>query len=307
MNFGKRTAEAEALRIVARAHEHGIDWLDTANAYVDGESERIVGRALRAHPGAFKVATKVGFGRVQGKPEGLSRERVLSACEESRKRLGVETIDLYYLHVPDRAIALEETLGAIATLLERKHIASWGVSNYASWEILEMNGIAAALGIPKPSVSQQLYNLLIRQLDIEYFKFTAKHPIHTTVYNPLAGGLLTPSYSRQLEATADVAPKPGARFAGNALYLGRYWKEAMFARVRDLDAVAKHADMDLVTLAYAWLAGRSGIDSILVGPGTLDHLDAAIRGASAALTPELRAAIDALHVSWQGTETTYVR
>lgn len=300
MNFGKRTPEKEALAIVVRAKELGITLLDTANAYNDGESERIVGRALKEHPGAFRVATKVGFGRVNGRAEGLAKERVLAACDESRKRLGVDCVDLYYLHVPDRNVAIAETMDAIAELLAQKKIAAWGISNYASWQILEMNVLAETRGMDLPSVSQQLYNALIRQLDIEYFKFTAAHPIHTTVYNPLAGGLLTPKYAQE-------APKQGARFAGNALYQGRYWKDAMFERVRELDALAKSAETDLVTLAYAWIAQRPLVNSVLVGPATLEHLDAAAKGMAATLNPETLKAIDALHVNWQGTETTYVR
>src|SRR5262249_12124249 len=107
MNFGKRTPEAEAARMIDRAIERGILFFDTANAYNDGESERILGRALKGRRERVGVATKVGFGRVAGKPEGLSRERVLRACDESLERLGTSHIDLYYLHVPDYLTPLE--------------------------------------------------------------------------------------------------------------------------------------------------------------------------------------------------------
>jgi aryl-alcohol dehydrogenase-like predicted oxidoreductase len=275
--------------------------LDTANAYNDGESERIVGRAMKAHPGAFEVATKVGFGRVQGKPEGLARARVLAACDESRERLGVDCIDLYYLHVPDHTTPIEETLAAIWQLLDQKKIRAWGVSNYASWQILEMIQLCDRAERPRPIVAQQLYNVLIRQLDLEYARFAARYGIQTTVYNPLAGGLLSGKHMTESHAPA------GSRFFKNALYQGRYWNKAMFDRVVDLDRVAKEASLSLVELSYAWLRTRPLVDRVLVGPGSVAHLDAAHAALALDLPADVANRIDALCIEWQGTETTYAR
>ena len=113
MNFGKRTNEAESLKIVHRAIERGLVLFDTANAYVEGESERILGKALRDRRSQSLIATKVGFGRNIGKPEGLSRARILAAIDESLSRLGTDYVDVYYLHVPDYATPIEESLDAI--------------------------------------------------------------------------------------------------------------------------------------------------------------------------------------------------
>jgi aryl-alcohol dehydrogenase-like predicted oxidoreductase len=301
MNFGKRTPEAEALRIVDRALERGLRLFDTANAYVDGESERILGRALRGRRERALVATKVGWARIGGRAEGLGRDRVLAAFEESRHRLGVDVIDVYYLHVPDHETSLGETLGAISELLEAGRIRAWGTSNFASWQILEANGICDARGIPRGAISQQLYNLLIRQLDIEYFKFTRKHPIHTTVYNALAGGLLSGRFDR-------AAPAPaGSRFDGNALYLGRYWSDRFFDLVDAFRAVASDEGMTLAELAYAWLAGTPGVDSILVGAATVEQLDFAIDACARTVSAEARTRIDALYKAFQGTDATYAR
>ena len=144
MNFGKRTDAAESGRIVARALERGLTFFDTANAYNEGESERILGQALKKVRESCIVATKVGFGRVNGKPEGLSRARILSAVDESLARLGTDYVDLYYLHAPDVTVPIEESVGAMQALLEAGKIRRWAVSNYASWQILEMNHIADA-------------------------------------------------------------------------------------------------------------------------------------------------------------------
>ena len=167
MNFGKRTAEPEAKAIIARALERGIVVFDTANAYNEGESERIVGRALGKDRERVAIATKVGFGRVGGAFEGLRPERVLHAVDESLERLGTSFVDVYYLHVPDYKTPIEETLSAMKDVLLSKKAHAWGVSNYASWQILEIMHIADRTGMPRPVVSQQMYNLFIRQLDVE--------------------------------------------------------------------------------------------------------------------------------------------
>ena len=256
MNFGKRTSAAESERIMLRALERGITLFDTANVYNDGESERIVGRCLRSRRDSVQIATKVGFGRVAGHPEGLSTARVLSAIDASLGRLGTDYVDVYYLHVPDHATPIAETLDAMQVVLDQKKARSWGVSNYASWQILEMNILADARRMPRPVMSQVLYNVLIRQLDVEYFKFARKHPIHTTVYNPLAGGLLAGKH-----AQADVPPAH-TRFDGNALYQKRYWTRTMFDHVKALAAIASEEGISVLELAYAWLAQREGVDSI---------------------------------------------
>src|SRR5262249_40608474 len=145
---------------------------------------------------SVQIATKVGFGRIDGKPEGLSRARILAAIKGSLQRLNTDYVDVYYLHVPDHVTPIEESLEAIHEILDAGKARHWGISNYASWQILEILGLADARNMPRPVIAQQMYNVFIRQLDIEYFPFTRQYPIHTTVYNPLAGGLLSGKHQR---------------------------------------------------------------------------------------------------------------
>lgn len=301
MNFGKRTSEPEAKLVLAKALELGVRHFDTANAYTDGNSERIVGAALRTNRDDVLIATKCGFGRVAGKPEGLARDRIFAACDESLGRLGTDYIDIYYLHVPDPTTPIEESLDAIATLLDKKKILAWGVSNYASWQILEMFELAAKRGMPRPAIAQQLYNVLVRQLDIEYFAFARKYGLHTTVYNPLAGGLLSGKHHR------DGSNQKGSRFDKNRFYQGRYFTDAMFDRIDALTEIANAVDMSLLELAYAWIAGAPGVDSILLGPATVTQLEQGIAMCKRTLLPEPRTQLDALHRAWLGTDTYYVR
>lgn len=310
MNFGKRTAEPEALRILDCALEHGVTFWDTANAYVNGEGERILGKALKGRRDRVRVASKVGLWRMGGEtagllqsggqPEGLSRARILAACDESLQRLQTDYLDLYFLHVPDAKTPIEESLGAMAELLRAGKIHAWGTSNYASWQMLEMIQWCDREGVQRPLLTQQIYNLNVRQLDIEYFAFAAKYRLHTSVYNPLAGGLFSGKHQFG-------EPPAGSRFQGNSMYQARYWSEGSFAAVADYQAVARDLGVDLVTLAYAWLGTRTGVDSILIGPGSVEHLDHALRAREVRLDTDTIQRLDALYVQHQGSDARYAR
>jgi aryl-alcohol dehydrogenase-like predicted oxidoreductase len=300
MNFGRRTPEPEAARIVARALERGVTLFDTANAYGDGESERILGRILRGLPSSDRaraeVATKVGWWRA----EGLRPERVTAALDESLGRLSLDSVALYYLHVPDHGTPIEATLEGVSSVIQSGKARHFGLSNYASWQILEVLTRCDRMGLPRPAVSQQLYNLLIRQLDLEYLRFARRYGLHTTVYNPLAGGLLT---GRQRSAE----PAPGTRFHKNGLYQRRYLSDVFLDASTELARLAADLDLTPVGLAYGFLAARDGVDSILVGPGSVSHLDEALDAVARPLAPEAMSAVDAIHRRLVGTDASYAR
>lgn len=297
MNFGGRTPEPEAHAIVHRALERGLTAFDTANYYGSGASERILGPVLEGLPDV-RIATKCGLMQVAGKPEGLRPERVLKAVDESLERLRRERVDLLYLHAPDRRTPIEETLGAVADLLRAGRIQHFGVSNYAAWEVLEILHLCDQKGLPRPRVSQVLLNLAIRQVEVEYLRFAAKYRLHTTVYNPLAGGL----FARPI----DRAAAPPARFEVQR-YRDRYWSDRIFAFADALHALAAEAGTTSLHLAYAWLAAHGGVDSILVGPGTVAHLDAAMDACARPLPPGVAGKLAALQRDFDGTDARYAR
>ncbi|WP_437481717.1 aldo/keto reductase [Sorangium sp. So ce1014] len=301
MNFGGRAPPEEAERIVDRALERGITAFDTANLYQDGASERILGRALRGRRAEAQIATKVGLRRVRGKAEGLGRAQVIRAVEESLGRLGTDRVDVCYLHAPDPETPVEETLAAIDALLDQGKILHYGVSNHASWQILEIIARRDAEGKARPAVSQVLYNALIRQLDLEYAAFTRRYSVATAVYNPLAGGLLTGRHA------GPEAAQASSRFEGNRLYQRRYWSARMFELAASYAAVAADEGMSLLSLSYAWLAGREVVDSILVGPVRAEHLDAAADAIQRPLSPEAARRMDALYRDHLGTDASYAR
>ncbi len=301
MNFGARTPAPEAERVVARALERGARFFDTANLYGNGEAERILGRALRGRRSEVGIASKVGLARVAGKPEGLSGPQVVRAVDEVLQRLGTDFLDVLYLHAPDARVPPEETLQALLGLWKAGKVRHWGVSNFAAWRILELNSLSDSLGLPRPAVSQVLYNLLVRQLEVEYLDFTARHPLHTTVYNPLAGGLLTDRY-------VPGAPAPqGSRLASNRLYQRRYFSERLLTLAGAFATVAREAGLSLLELAYAWLASRPGVDSLVLGPGSVEHLDAAIEACARRLPDDVLRRVDDVYREYLGTDASYAR
>src|SRR5438105_2743509 len=173
MNFGKRTPEPEAHRIVQRALERGLVVSDAADVYVDGESERILGRALGKRRPEARIATKVGIGKMSD-AEGLAPERIAAALEESLRRLGTDRVELYYFHKPDHSRPLEPSLRAMEKVIKSGKAGAFGASNYASCQLLEM--IHAGV---KPRVSQQIYHLLARQLAVEYCRCARQSGVHT--------------------------------------------------------------------------------------------------------------------------------
>jgi len=299
MNFGKRTPEAEARRIIDVAFERGIRHFDTANAYVDGVSETIVGKALGARRNDVHIATKVGAWR----REGLGPERIRGSLDESLARLCMDKVDLYYLHVPDRDTPIEATLEGVRDVLASGKARHFGISNFASWQALEVLRYCADNDIERPVVSQQIYNLLIRQLDLEYLRFAKKYALHTTVYNPLAGGLLTD----RIVASETGTPALGARFDKNPLYQRRYLSNVFFDAARAFAELARELPNGIVTLAYAWLSRRAGVDSILIGPGSVAHLEAALDAVAVELPEEVLRGVDTIHRALVGTDASYAR
>ncbi len=299
MNFGKRTPEPEAARIVSRALERGVTFFDTANAYGEGESERILGRALLGRRGNARIASKCGIGTLRGPAEGLRPETVRTALDATLRRLNIEQLDLYYLHTPDAKTPIADTIAVLDEAMRAGKIAAWGVSNHAAWRIGEIVHLCAERGTARPRVSQVLYNLLVRQLDLEYFSYAQQAGLHTTVYNPLAGGLLAGKGIGAIES--------GSRFDKNPRYQKRYLTNRMQELSVAYAQLAQDAGIDRVQLAYGWIAQQPGVDSILLGPATVGQLDAGIDGCAQSIDAALLAKIDDIHRAYLGTDACYAR
>jgi aryl-alcohol dehydrogenase-like predicted oxidoreductase len=273
MTFGDTVDAVGAQRMFDMALDAGITHVDTANGYAGGETERILCGLIKDKRDRVTLATKAGMPHpdADGHPP-LSAAGLRASVEGSLSRLGTDHIELFYLHQPDRATPLAETLSTVAELVKEGKIGALGVSNYAAWQIGEINHIADEAGAPRPLVAQQLYNLLARRIEDEYAEFAAVTGLITMVYNPLGGGLLTGRH------TFDADPADG-RFGTSRLaqmYKQRYWNTAIFEAIEALSVIAEKAGVPLTELALRWLLSKPATGPILLGGSKVEHLQANI-------------------------------
>ncbi len=267
MMFGGPTDEAESHRITDAARDQGINFIDTADAYNGGASEEVVGRAIRAHRDWWVLATKLANPTGIG-PNGVgtSRGHIQRATEASLKRLGVETIDIMYLHKEDHATPLEETVRALADLIRAGKLRHFGVSNYRAWRLAEICRLCDAAGIDRPVASQPLYNALNRMIEVEHLPACQHFGVGVFPYSPLARGVLTGKY------TPDVPPPAGTR-AGrqDKRMMETEWRPESLHLAR---AIAEHAERKGTTasrFALAWVLNNRLVTGTIVGPRTMAH------------------------------------
>jgi len=266
MMFGDRTDATEARRIVDDADAAGINFIDTADVYGNGTSEKIVGAAIKAHRRRWILATKVG-NPLTKKPHdgGLSRRWMLAACDDSLARLSTDYIDIYYLHIDDPDTPIAETVSAVGDLIRSGKIRYFGVSNYRGWRIAEVVSECEAQGVPLPVVSQPYYNLLNRTPEVEILPACDHYGIGVAPYSPIARGLLTGKY------LGGVTPE-GSRVARkDARMMETEFRGESLAIAQQLAAHAEKTGRTLTQFALAWLWANEIVTSVIAGPRTFDQ------------------------------------
>jgi aryl-alcohol dehydrogenase-like predicted oxidoreductase len=267
MTFGGQTDQPAADRMLNLCADAGINFLDTANVYNNGASEEMLGRLLEGRRRDFIVASKVRNKMGEGPDQaGLSRAAILRAIDDSLRRLKTDYLDIYYLHLPDYAVPIEESLGAMNEVVKQGKARYVAASNYSGWQTLEMLWIAERKGYPAPYLNQPMYNLIARGIEQEYLPMCKQYGLSNIVYNPLAGGLLTGKHRRE-------APLPGTRFDNNRMYLDRYWHQADFDAVEQLQQIAAAAGRSLLSLSLNWLYHHTPSDCIILGASKVEHLE----------------------------------
>lgn len=268
MMFGDQTPEHEAESIVHMAHEAGVNFIDTADVYAAGKSEEIVGRAIKPARAGWVVATKVG-NRVdaRGMPRpDLSRDYVLKAADDSLLRLGTDFIDLYYLHRDDPNTPLEETVGAISTLLQQGKIRHFGVSNFRGWRIAELVRVCDAMGVARPVALQPLYNAMNRTAEVEMLPACAHYGIGVVPYSPLARGILTAKYG------SEAPPPAGSRAArSDKRMLQTEMRTESIELARRIQAYAVDRGTTAAHLAVNWVLNHASVSSVIAGPRTIEQ------------------------------------
>ena len=291
MNFGDPTSEADSIAIINRALEAGINFMDTANVYNAGESERIVGRALRqsGRRDGVVLATKV-YGEMGPGPNerGVSRLHIIKACEDSLRRLQTDHIDLYQMHRPSLSVPIDETLRALDDLVRAGKVRYIGCSTYPAWMVMEALATSERYGLARYVSEQPPYNLLDRRVENELIPLCQKYGLAVLPWSPLAGGILAGRYPLDAETPEDSrAARAGELFRARVTRRGREVaaEVARMARERGLTAAQ---------LALLWVKDQPGVTAPIIGPRTLAHLEEALGVLERTLDEADRPLFDAL-------------
>jgi aryl-alcohol dehydrogenase (NADP+) len=292
MMFGDQTDEAAARAIIANAREAGVNFIDTADAYAAGQSERIVGAAVKAERDRWVIATKVGYLRDPLLPTGpdLSRKSVVRALDQSLRRLDTDYVDLYYLHRDDPTTALEETVHALADLVRQGRIRYFGISNFSAWRIAELVRLCDAAGIDRPVACQPQYNAMNRMPEAELFPACQYYGIGVVPYSPLARGVLTGKY-----ATLQQLPEGSRAARKDRRMLQTELRDESVALAQQIKAHAEAHGSTASHFALRWVLNSAAVSSVICGPRTMEQWQdylAALQ--EAAFTTEDEALVDRL-------------
>lgn len=273
MNFGGPTAEDESIAMINRSLDGGINFIDTANVYNAGESERIVGKALAENGRRDEIvlATKV-FNRMGDGPNdrGVSRFHIMKACEDSLRRLQVDHIDLYQLHRPPMDTPQDETLRAFDDLIRAGKVRYIGCSTHPAWMVMEALAVSEKYQLNRYISEQPPYNLLDRRIENELVPLAQKHGLALLPWSPLAGGILAGRYPLEGDAPeGSRATRSNQNFQDRITRKGR----EVAAKVGEM---AQARGMTITQLALLWAKDQPGITSVIMGPRTMAHLEDAL-------------------------------
>lgn len=282
--------QVEAERLIGRALEHGINFIDTADIYSNGAAEEMVGQSLKnlgVRREDVVIATKA-FGQMGAAPNdsGNSRGHILDSIKGSLKRLQVEHIDLYQLHGFDTVTPIEESLSALDTLVRQGLVRYVGVSNWAAWQMARALGISERLGLAKIVTTQNYYTLAGRDVEREIVPLVTADKLGLLVWSPLAGGLLSGKFGRDKDAeegsrrkTFDFPPVD---------------RERACDVIEAMESVARAKGATVAQIALAWLLHQPHVASIIIGAKRVEQLDSNVLATDIALTKEEIAKLNAV-------------
>ncbi len=282
----------DSVRIIHRALDAGINFVDTADVYSQGESEQIVAKALKDRRDSVVLATKV-HGAMGEDPnaQGNSRRWIIKECENSLRRLGTDWIDLYQIHRPDEHCDVEETLAALSDLVRQGKVRYIGSSTFPAEQIVEAQWAAERRNLERFVCEQPPYSLLVRGIETDVLPATERYGMGAITWSPLAGGWLSGSY----RLGADV---PRSRRAER---LPQRYDMSIPSNQRKLEAadqfakLAEDHGMSLVHMAVAFVLAHPAVTSAIIGPRTMEQLESQLGAADLELTDDLLDAIDAIN------------
>jgi aryl-alcohol dehydrogenase-like predicted oxidoreductase len=290
MMFGAwgNTDHEDSIRVIHRALDAGINFVDTADVYSAGESEEIVGKALKGRRDDVVLATKF-WGPMSEDPNrrGVSRRWVIAEVESSLRRLGTDWIDLYQMHRPDPDTDIEETLGALTDLVQQGKVRYIGSSSFSAGEIVEAQWTARDRRLERFRTEQPPYSLLVRGIELDVLPTAHRHGMGILTYSPLAGGWLSGRWSADATPTSPARQRLVARFD-----MSLAENQRKLEAVEQLAKVADDTGVSLIELAIAFVVNHPAVTSAIIGPRTMEQLDSQLPAADVALDPALLDRID---------------
>lgn len=282
LTYGGYVAEQNAIDSIDKAYDAGINFFDTANVYMRGESEKVVGKALRKYPrSSYVLATKVFNTMGEGPNDrGLSRKHIMEQCEASLQRLGMDYVDIYYCHRYHTETPLEETLRALDDLVRQGKVLYIGVSEWTAEQITDAVHLADKKLLDRIVVNQPNYSMLHRYIEKEIIPVSEKHGIGQVVFSPLAQGVLTGKYKK-----GEAIPED-SRAAQENLDLSRLLTEDNLDRVEKLNSVAANENLSLAQLAIAWILRQENVASALIGASRPEQVEENIKASGVKLSQE---------------------
>jgi len=290
MTFGDRTDEAEAGRIVAAAREAGVNFIDTADAYSKGESERITGKLIAPDRHRWVLATKIG-NAMSDDPNcrGSGRKWIMRAIDDSLRRLATDHVDVYYLHRDFEATPLEETVLALADVIRSGKARYFGISNFRGWRIAEIANVCRALGVPPPVVCQPYYNAMNRQPEVDVLPACRHHGIGVAPYSPLARGVLAGKYK-----LGEKPPADSRAGRNDKRMMQTEFREESLTIAQTLKAHAESKGLTAGQFAFGWVLANPVITSVIAGPRTLEQWNSYLGALGKKLDAEDEALVDSL-------------
>ena len=301
MMFGKQTPFDEAASIVASAREHGLNFIDTADSYNHGQSEKDVGKLLTGQRQHWVLASKLGNPVSEAINEGhYSRRWLIQQTDAILARLQTDYLDILYLHRDYHGENLEEAVRALGDLIRSGKIRSFGLSNFRGWRIAELYRLCEQAGVPPPVVCQPYYNLLNRGAEVEILPACGHYGLGVVPYSPLARGVLTGKYP------PGQPPAEGTRAAsGDKRILETEFREESLLIAQKIKARCEAKGLVPGQFAAAWVLANPLVSAVIVGPRTLAHLEDVYGALDLVLDQDDEAFIDALVVPGHASSAGY--
>ncbi|MHB1102350.1 MAG: potassium channel beta subunit family protein [Devosia sp.] len=297
VTFAKQAQVKDATELMALAYDNGINFFDNAEGYERGAAETVMGEVLSALKwprDTFLVSSKVFWGGDRPNQKGLSRKHVTEACHAALKRLQVDYLDLYFCHRPDVDTPIEETVWAMHNLVTQGKILYWGTSEWTAQQLTEAWGVARSLGLTPPTMEQPQYNMFERgKVEADYLPLYDLLGLGTTIWSPLASGILTGKYNNGIPADSRMS-LPGYEWLRDTLNTDAGREK--LKKTGELQSLAGEIGLSLTHLALLWCLGNPRVSTVILGasrPGQLIDNLAALEH-KGKLTPEVSERIEVI-------------